>query len=105
MARPEVLRFYSVVFGDIYILNARLLPPFDAVTLFHLCEYRGERGDDYGSMTDLQVTHLLTEQVRPGGHILFYTGSFAFDPTRAVIAAWEREAPVERVGPVNSLRV
>lgn len=102
---PEVLRFYNVVFGDIYILNPKLLPTFDAVTLFHLHEYRGERGNDYGSMSDLDVARLLTTKVRPGGHVLFYTGSFAFDPTRELIAAWERDAGVERVGMFKSLLV
>lgn len=105
MARPEVLRFYNVLFGDIYILNDRLLPTFDAATLFHLCEYRGDRGEDYGSMTDLEVAELVTGRVRPGGHVLFYTGSFAFDPTREVIAAWERRCDMERVGSFKSLLV
>ncbi len=48
IARPEVLRTYNAVFGDIYLLNAKLLPVFDVVTLFHLCEFRGERTDAYG---------------------------------------------------------
>ena len=38
-----MLRTYNAVFGDIYLLNAKLLPVFDVVTLFHLCEFRGER--------------------------------------------------------------
>ena len=42
IARPEVLRYYNAVFGDIYLLNEKLLPVFDVVTLFHLCEFRGE---------------------------------------------------------------
>ena len=51
--RPEVLRFYACIFGDIYLLNGRLLPVFDVVTLFHLCEFRGEANEAYGAMTDL----------------------------------------------------
>jgi hypothetical protein len=110
IARPDVLRWYNVVFGDIYLLNEKLLPTFDVVTLFHLCEFRSEKTDSYGGLTDLQVANLLTDRTRPGGHILFFTGSFAFDwdgpmSAKRVIAAWEKERPVERVGTYKSLLV
>jgi hypothetical protein len=107
--RPEVLRFYNCVFGDIYLLNQRLLPVFDAVTLFHLCEFRGEKNDAYGGLTDLAVANLLTDQTRPGGHILFFPGSFAWDRAdhsgKDVVAQWERDRDVERVGDFRSLLV
>jgi len=103
--RPAVLRYYNVVFGDIYLLNAKLLPTFDVVTLFHLCEFRGPQTDAYGGMTDLAVANLLTDKTRPGGHILYYTGSFAFDKAKSVIAQWEKERPVERVGEYKSVLV
>jgi hypothetical protein len=110
IARPEVLRTYNVVFGDIYLLNPKLLPVFDVVTLFHLCEFRGERTDAYGGATDLDVANLLTDKTRPGGHILFFTSSFAFAwdgpmSAKKVIAIWEKERPVERVGEYKSLLV
>lgn len=110
LARPEVIRHYNVVFGDIYLLNAKLLPVFDAVTLFHLCEFRGEKNDAYGALTDLEVANLLTDKTRPGGHILFFPGSYAFDwegPTSAkkVIAEWECGRDVERVGAYKSILV
>jgi hypothetical protein len=103
--RPEVLRYYNVVFGDIYLLNAKLLPTFDVVTLFHLCEFRGPQTDAYGGLTDLAVTNLLTDKTRPGGHILFYTGSWAFAKAKPVIAQWETERPVERIGEYKSVLV
>lgn len=110
IARPEVLRTYNAVFGDIYLLNPKLLPVFDVVTLFHLCEFRGERTDAYGGATDLDVANLLTDKTRPGGHILFFTSSFAFAwdgpmSAKKVIAIWEKERPVERVGEYKSLLV
>ena len=110
IARPDVLRYYNVVFGDIYLINAKLLPRFDVVTLFHLCEFRGEKNDGYNALTDLDVTNLLTDRVRPGGYILFYTTSFAFDwdgpmSTKTVIAEWEKDKPIERVGLFKSLLV
>jgi hypothetical protein len=110
MARPEVIRHYNAVFGDIYLLNPKLLPTFDVVTLFHLCEFRGEKNEAYGALTDLEVTNLLTDKTRPGGHILFFPSSFAFDwegpmSAKRVIAEWERARDVERVGTFKSLLV
>jgi len=110
IARPEVLRYYNALFGDIYLVNPKLLPVFDVVTLFHLCEFRGERTDAYGGATDLDVANLLTDKTRPGGHILFFTSSFAFAwdgpmSAKKVIAIWEKERPVERVGEYKSLLV
>ncbi|MBX9777569.1 MAG: hypothetical protein K2Y71_24580 [Xanthobacteraceae bacterium] len=103
--RPEVLRYYNAVFGDIYLLNEKLLPSFDLVTLFHICEFRGPQTDAYGGMTDLAVTNLLTDKTRPGGYIFFYTSSFAFDKAKPVIAQWEKERPVERIGDYKSILV
>jgi hypothetical protein len=108
IARPDVLRYYNAVFGDIYLINEKLLPTFDVVTLFHLCEFRGEKNDAYNALTDLELTNLLTDKTRPGGHILFFTSSFAFDwegpmSAKKVIAKWEMERDVERVGEFKSL--
>ena len=110
IARPEVLRHYNCVFGDIYLINPNLIPDLDVVTLFHLCEFRSDKTDSYGGLTDLEVTEMLTDRLRPGGHILFYTGSFAFGGDGAnnatkVIAAWEKTRDVERVGLHESLLV
>jgi hypothetical protein len=107
--RPDVLRYYNVIFGDIYLLNERLLPMFDVVTLFHLCEFRGDANDAYGALTDLEVANLLTDRTRPGGHILFYPGSFAFDradhSAKDVVAQWEQGCDVERIGMFETLLV
>jgi hypothetical protein len=108
--RPDVLQFYNAVFGDIYLLNTKLLPTFDVVSLFHLCEFRSEQNDAYGALTDLGVANLLTDKTRPGGHILFYTRSFAFSregpiSAREVIACWERGRNVELMGKFKSLLV
>ncbi len=109
VSRPEVLRFYNAVFGDIYLINEQLLPEFDVVTLFHLCEFRGAANDEYGALTDLDVTRILTRRLRPGGHILFFPGSFAWDRTndsaKDVVAEWERDGGVELVGRFKSLIV
>jgi len=103
--RPDVEKSYKVFFGDIYQLEKRLLPHFDVVTLFHLCEFRNERNDLYGALTDLEVTTMLTELTRPGGYIVFYTKSFAFDTAEKVIAVWEKEQKVEKIGLYETLLV
>ena len=103
--RPDVEKTYKSFFGDIYQLEDRLLPTFDVVTLFHLCEFRNERNDLYGALTDRGVTDLLTAHTRSGGYILFYTKSFAFDTAEKVIAEWEKEQGVERVGVYETLLV
>ncbi len=102
-AHPELLATYTVVFGDIYLLDERLLPEFDVVTLFHLCEFRSERNDEYGALTDLAVARILTRRLRPGGHILFFPGSFAWHRAKAVVAEWERDGACERVADFRSL--
>ena len=110
IAKPDVLRWYNAMFGDIYLINERLLPSFDVVTLFHLCEFRSEQTDGYGGLTDLEVTNLLTEKTAPGGYILFFTKSYAFDwegpmSGKRVIAQWEKEQPVARIGEYKTLLV
>ncbi|MDO9443607.1 MAG: hypothetical protein Q7T73_22215 [Beijerinckiaceae bacterium] len=103
--RPEVEKTYKSFFGDIYQLEPRLLPEFDVVTLFHLCEFRNERNDAYAALTDLEVVEMLTDKTRPGGYILFYTKSFAFDTAEANIAKWEKSRDVEKVGLYETLLV
>lgn len=70
---------YKAYFGDLYQLDARLLPTLNYATLFHAGEYRTKENDAYGALTDEEVAMVLAEKLVPGGEILFYTGSFAYD--------------------------
>jgi hypothetical protein len=81
---PRLGHTYKAYFGDIYQLDARLLPEFDYVTLFHVGEFRTPDNDSYGALTDLELTLLLADKLKPGGEVLFYTGSFAYDKAQAV---------------------
>jgi hypothetical protein len=83
---PRLGHSYKAYFGDIYQLDPRLLPEFDFVTLFHVGEFRTPDNDRYGALTDLEMTLLLADKVKPGGEILFYTGSYAYDKAEAVAA-------------------
>ncbi len=102
---PALTKTYSCYFGDIYTSNRALLPRFDVVTLFHSCEFRSEKNDAYGALTDLEVMQLFTDQTDVGGHILFYTGSFAFDRAEPIIAQWEKTRNVEKIGMFKTLLV
>ena len=105
--RAQVTKSYLAYFGDIYLTNPRLLPEFDAVTMFHLCEFffPNTASAEYGGLTDRKVLDLFTDKTRPGGHILFYTRSMAFDKAKPIIAEWEKEKAVERVGEFKTLLV
>jgi SAM-dependent methyltransferase len=84
--KPEVSHHYVCYFGDIYTFNGRLMPDFDLVTLFHLCEFRSEANDAYGALTDAELLRRLAAKTKPGGRILFYEGSFAYERARPIIA-------------------
>lgn len=103
--RPAITRTYKAFFGDIYVLDPKLLPAFDIVTLFHLCEFRTEKNDTYGGLTDLALAEMMVDQLRPDGLILFYMGSMAFDRARPVIAQLEKTRPIEQVGEFKTLLV
>jgi hypothetical protein len=83
ISNPRLGHTYKAYFGDIYQLDARLLPQFDYVALFHVGEFRTPDNDAYGALTDLEMTLLLADKIKPGGEILFYTGSFAYDKAEA----------------------
>ena len=105
--RPQLLKSYLAYFGDIYLTNARLLPQLDIATMFHAGEYIGANttSPEYGGMDDLGVARVLLDRMRPGGHVLYYTGSFAFDKAEAIVGTLEREKKLARAGTFKSLLV
>ncbi len=105
VSRPEIGNHYKAYFGDIYQLDRRLLPAFDAVTLFHLCEFRTPANDTYGALTDLEMAKVLIDRIKPGGWLLFYKGSMAYDTALPVIAKLEKQRPLVRQPDFNTLQV
>lgn len=103
--QPEIGNFYKAYFGDIYQLDSRLLPQFDVVTLFHLCEFRTEANDAYDALTDLEMAKLLIDKIRPGGYVLFYQGSMAFEKAVDVIAKLEKQRDLTRLPDFKRLQV
>jgi hypothetical protein len=105
ITNPRLGFTYKVFFGDIYQLDPRLLPELDYVSLFHVGEFRSSENDAYGALTDLQMTLVLADKVRPGGEILFYTGSFAYDKATAVAQELVKLRPFDRAIPYKSLQI
>jgi hypothetical protein len=105
--RSHVAKNYLAYFNDIYLVNPRLLPEFDVVSMFHLCEFffPNTASPEYGGLTDRKVLDVFTDMTRKGGCILFYPHSIGFDKAQAVIAEWEKVQPVERVGEFKTLLV
>jgi SAM-dependent methyltransferase len=103
---PHLGKSYKVLFSDIYQTNAALLPPvFDIVTLFHLCEFWFESNAPYAAMNDQGVLETLTQRVVPGGLVLFYTGSFAYDAAALLIDPWFSNAGFAEETPFETLRI
>lgn len=103
--RPETGRTYKVIFGDIYQLDARLLPDFDIVSLFHVGEFRTEKNDAYGALTDDEMVRLLVGKLTGPKLVLFYSGSYAFDVAERITAKLVDEGVLEPFGTSESLRI
>ena len=85
----QMAKSYLVYFGDIYLSNARLLPDFDMVTLFHVGEFFSPNttSEAYGGVDDLGLRDLFTAKMQGRRAFLFYRGSFGFDKAQPIIAA------------------
>ena len=103
--QPQIGNSYKAYFGDIYQLDERLLPPFDVVTLFHLCEFRTEANDAYEALTDYDMAKMLIDKIKPGGYVLFYRGSMAFEKATPVIAKLEKRGNLTRLPDFKTLQV
>jgi SAM-dependent methyltransferase len=82
---PEAANSYKVMFGDIYTLSRRMMPSFDIVILFHLCEYYDENAagnaqfnSAYARLNDHSLLELFLSLLNPGGQIVFFKKSAGF---------------------------
>jgi hypothetical protein len=103
--QPEVGHAYKVLFGDIYQLDARLLPELDIVSLFHVGEFRNEKNDAYGALSDEEMVRLLVGKLKAAGLVLFYARSFAFDVADRIAQKLVAEGVIEPAGSFKSLRI
>lgn len=103
--KPKLGFTYKAYFGDIYQLDRRLLPTLDIVTLFHVGEFRTEKNDAYGALTDLEMTRVLCDRTRAGGLVLFYSGSYAFDVAERVTGELVKQNVLADAGTYKTLRI
>lgn len=87
VGEPRIGKRYKVVFTDIYQLEPRLLPDFDVVTLFHLCEFWSMTNAPFANMDDKGLLEAMAAKVKPGGKLLFFTGSFAYPQAKPLADA------------------
>ena len=105
--KAQISKRYLAYFGDIYLSNPRLLPEFDVVTMFHLCEFffPNTASKAYGGLDDAKMLDLFTAKAKPGGHILFYMGSIGYAKATPIIEKWAGKGHVSRVGEFKTLLV
>ena len=75
------------------------------MNLFHVGEFRTPENDAYGALTDLEMTLMLADRTKPGGEILFFTGSFAYDKAEAVGRELVKQRSFEPAGVYKSLQI
>jgi hypothetical protein len=102
---PAAANAYKVLFADIYTLSPGLLPEFDFITLFHLGEYYHKTRSAYARLDDTSLAEMLVEKLRPGGKLLFYTGSDGFPKTREIINRLIRQRKIARAETFQSLLI
>ena len=87
ISEPRIGKRYKALFTDIYQIEPRLLPDFEVVTLFHLCEFWSETNAPYANVDDAGLLDVMARKVKKGGHLMFYTGSFAYARAEALADA------------------
>lgn len=101
IANPVAAKTYKVIFADIYTLTPRIIPYFDLVTLFHLCEFYDEEESAYTDLNDSSLLELFLTKLNPGGRIFFYKGSSHFAKCRDIIESF---AGQEKIVPVDEYK-
>lgn len=102
---PHLGKYYRAMFGDIYQSNPALLPEFDIITLFHLCEFWFESNAPFARYDDAGLLEMMTVKLRKGGVILFYKGSYAYDAAAKHITPWAEKHQMREDKPFESLRI
>ena len=84
-----------------------LLPSFDIVTMFHLCEFSDwyTVSSQYRGLNDRELLDLFTSRLDDGGYMLFYSGSAGFDKLRLLIPDWSKTSRFDQVQTYGQLLV
>jgi hypothetical protein len=101
----ELALHYKVLFADVYTLTPGLLPPFDLVSLFHLCEFYDPARSRYAPLDDAGLIELFLGRLNPEGRLLFYTGSTAFPRARPILDGFLDRGWIEEIETYKTLLV
>ncbi|MET0395552.1 MAG: hypothetical protein ABW277_01865 [Longimicrobiaceae bacterium] len=94
---PEIAKLYKVIFCDIYTLSGDILPVFDFVALFHLCEFYKPERNYYAPLDDEALLALMIERTARDGLLAFYTGSCAYSKARPLIEEVGRRGLIRKL--------
>jgi len=100
-----LMKYYKVIFGDIYTLSDRCLPLLDIVTLFHLCEFYLPKEASFINHNDESLLELFLDKLNLGGKIFFFTKSFAWEKALSIVESFEKQGKIEKVEEYKSLLV
>jgi hypothetical protein len=103
--QPELAKYYKVFLGDIYTLTERFLPPFDIVTLFHLCEFYFPENAPKLHQDDASLLQLFLNKLNTSGRILFYKKSFAWGDAEALLKKFEQEEKIKQIDEYENLLI
>jgi SAM-dependent methyltransferase len=98
-------KYYKVLFNDIYTLDARNLPSFDVVSLFHLCEFYLPEEAAFVNHDDRSLLALFLEKLNPNGILILYDRSNNWPEAKLLIEELESSNLVERVETYQNLWV
>jgi len=77
---------YLVDFGDIHLIEEKLLPKFDFISLFHLGEISSQIYEvDYPSKNIESVIGMMSRRLSIGGELLFYNKSVAWKTIKPIV--------------------
>jgi SAM-dependent methyltransferase len=100
----EIEQNYKVLFNDIYTLDARNLPNFDIVTLFHLCEFYLPAQAIFLRHDDRSLLAMFVEKLNPGGMLIMYDRSNNWPEAQLLIEALIASMVIEPVDTYKNLR-
>lgn len=98
-------KHYKVLFADIYTLDARNLPTFDVISLFHLCEFYLPDQAAFLHHDDRSLLALLITKLNPDGKVIFYDRSNNWPEAQLLIEALVAQQEIVPVETYKNLRI
>ena len=100
---PLAAKTYEIIFGDVYTLTPHIIPNFDLVTLFHLCEFYDEEMSAYAQLNDTSLLALFLSKLNSGSQIFIYKESSHYRKARTIIENFVNQGRMRQVDEYKSL--